>query len=119
VGQLLDNGSWLPYEENARTQGPCPGSKRGTLPRAGPPQPYAGRITAEGRSTRWGYASIVGRLVDLNAAMSALGKALAAGIVEQLKPMLVELLASRDEPAPQQDARDLGLPYTPAELATA
>jgi hypothetical protein len=36
--------------------------------------------------------------VDLNAAMSALGKALAAGIVEQLKPMLVELLASRDEP---------------------
>lgn len=57
--------------------------------------------------------------MDLNAAMSALGKALAAGIVEQLKPMLVELLASRDEPAPQRDARDLGLPYTPAELATA
>ena len=57
--------------------------------------------------------------MDLNAAMSALGKVLAAGIVEQLKPMLVELLASRDEPAPQRDARDLGLPYTPAELATA
>jgi hypothetical protein len=36
--------------------------------------------------------------VNLNAAMSALSKALAADIAEQLKPMLVELPANRNKP---------------------
>jgi hypothetical protein len=36
--------------------------------------------------------------VNLNAAMSALSKTLAAHIAEQLKPMLAELLANRNKP---------------------
>jgi hypothetical protein len=43
--------------------------------------------------------------VDLNAAVAALSKALDADIADQLKPLLVELLASRAAPAPEPDSR--------------